>query len=222
MEKLLLLLTVTLAAAYYTEDGEYIRRHIIVRNSGKCSIARNMRELIDRHHNYLRQKVAHGEEYLGKKFDEQEMCGLVYDCDLERVADQEQQKPGTAAAQKLGVVRFKREYKGSQLSAVQAGLEALVNDNDKLRQMTNPKATRFGCYVRYGRFPPKNVPEVDVVCVYDKKTRRKDAQKPKGDFCYEHFEEGDEESRKCSFYKNAKCLWDLCYVLEEGEEPNAP
>ncbi|EYB81294.1 hypothetical protein Y032_0387g459 [Ancylostoma ceylanicum] len=215
MAKLLLLLTVTLAAAYYTDDNEFIERHIILRNGGRCLMAKPMRELLDNFHNNLRREVALGHNYLGHQFQPQEMCGLIYDCEMERVALKELDGQGNAAKSGYGVVRIKHEVKKSQFSSVKEGLEKAAKENDILRQMINPKATKFGCGAKMSR-SPTNTREVNIVCLYDRKTRRKNPQQPKGESCC--VEHDCDRITQCTFYKNAKCLWDLCYVPAEGED----
>ncbi|EYB87274.1 hypothetical protein Y032_0266g728 [Ancylostoma ceylanicum] len=81
--------------------------------------------------------------------------------------------------------------------------------------MVNAKATKFGCSVRFSR-SPSNTREAEVLCLYDKKTRRKNPQEPKGESCC--IEHDCDRKTECTFYKNSKCLWDLCYVLEDGED----
>ncbi|EPB72195.1 hypothetical protein ANCCEY_08707 [Ancylostoma ceylanicum] len=214
MTKLFRLLTATLAAACYNEDNEFVERHIVMRNGGRCLMGTKMRELIDDFHNKLRREVALGHSYLGTQFKPQEMCGLIYDCEMERKAQEALDGQGSIA-QSLGVVRFKREYRNSQLSAVKDGLENAARENDKLRQMINPKATKFGCSVQFRR-ASTNTREAEVLCLYDKKTRRKNPKEPKGESCC--VEHDCDRITQCTFYENSKCLWDLCYVLEDGED----
>ncbi|KAK6731150.1 hypothetical protein RB195_007549 [Necator americanus] len=207
-------LLVLLVAAAFADDGNYDyeesrERHIILKNTRKCVMARNIREQIDRHHNYLRQQVARGKSYMGRDFEGRQMTGLVYDCALEEEAQKEQENPGSAP-NKYGKVKITWEYKRGMINDLQTALEATTADDDKLRQMINQKTTRFGCWGYLGRIPPKNIRGGQLVCIYDKKGRRKD-KIIEGEYCYD----GDEYYgySNCTIVENAVCKWNLCYVL---------
>ncbi|KAL6732423.1 hypothetical protein Aduo_003184 [Ancylostoma duodenale] len=73
-----------------------------------------------------------------------------------------------------------------------------------MRQVTYPKATRFGCSGRLRRNKKTGMRRMDWVCVYDKK--------PKDG---ETFEGGKpcNQNKDCTYYKDSTCEWNLCYTF---------
>ncbi|EYB90226.1 hypothetical protein Y032_0222g2618 [Ancylostoma ceylanicum] len=169
-----------------------------------CMVDWKYREAIDKFHNKLRQRVAWGATVNGKELGpEREMYGLVYDCALEKEANNEAKLPGYADLFHRGLVRFSGEHKGSALSAVEKALKTLYNDENAMRQLIYPKATRFGCWGTLSKGKKKGHQRIDWVCVYDKKPA--DGESLEG-------RNSCNEDKDCTYYKGSTCVSDLCYT----------
>ncbi|KAK6726122.1 hypothetical protein RB195_004437 [Necator americanus] len=204
----LVLLSVTLVVSY--GDVNNTEPYIILRNKDKCRMEAEFRKIMDKQHNLLRQQVAFGHTYLGKNFTSQEMCGLVYDCGIEEKARKELYYPGSIS-DRYDVMYFERPKTSSIYIEVVNAIQDLVHDEEKLQQITNPKATAYGCWGHIFRFPRPNGPlQVEFVCLYDNGEPKK--QQPTGKPCSSVGGVG------CTFYPNSTCLWGLCYVLNNDEK----
>ncbi|RCN38073.1 hypothetical protein ANCCAN_16018 [Ancylostoma caninum] len=171
----------------------------VVDNQGSgCSVDRQFREAIDKFHNELRQRIARGD---GEK-PGQEMYGLIYDCGLEKEADSEVGRPGSADASH-GIVRFSGEFDGRVLEGLQKILRTLYSDEAAMKQIKYPKATRFGCTGRLKRNKHTGKPKQDWTCIYDVKP--KDGESVDGG-------KSCKQDSDCTFYPGSTCAWDLCYT----------
>ncbi|KAL6732381.1 hypothetical protein Aduo_003145 [Ancylostoma duodenale] len=222
MRRLLRLLTVTLIIWSYAIEGNDVGQDIIMVNEDKCVTNSTIREFMDKYHNNLRRRVALGQEYQGKKFQEREMYGLIYDCKLEWIARKRttQWKIDPYWEDGFGSVDFDGYYEGNLLDALQVALDAQVKNRKSLHQMTKPRSVLFGCFVFYGRFSPSSNREFLGSCVYHtvpkqrRKGNKKKSSKTKGKPCCEgpHCD----EIRKCTIFENSKCFSHLCYVMIDG------
>ncbi|EYC25000.1 hypothetical protein Y032_0012g1631 [Ancylostoma ceylanicum] len=174
---------------------------IVMDNQGSgCMVDRQYRQVIDKFHNGLRQRVAKGEaERFGPA---REMYGLVYDCGLEKKAGYETRRPGNVDG--LGVIRFSIDYEGSEMSALEKVLKTLYSDDEVMRQVIYPKATRYGCSARLRRNKKTGVRKMEWVCVYDRKPKDGESLVG-GKYC--------NESKDCTYYKDSTCEWNLCYTF---------
>ncbi|VDM83089.1 unnamed protein product [Strongylus vulgaris] len=177
-----------------------------MRNQADCgrldSLPPKYRELINSLLNSLRQMVAAGGTYKGKTFEPQLMNGLIYDCKFEVEAQQllkgeiQEPKPDhynvTLDMEDGNMVSIKQRL----LKAVKSVFDS---QKDKLRNMINAKATRFGCWSNlFARRNPK------LVCVYD---RKNEIGKSYGrGYC--------EEDKQCKLVGTQTCWWGLCYDVE--------
>ncbi|RCN45158.1 hypothetical protein ANCCAN_08845 [Ancylostoma caninum] len=209
----MLIFLVVLATVAFRLDGLYAEevdeflgdRHIIMDRPRACNSVVNLRLIYDDFHNTLRQKVAGGIPLSNTQHVQQRlMYGLIYDCLLEKKADQAVRNPGLPVD--LPVLRFTKHYGGSLgrlPKVVEEGLHELAQKNrSALFQMIYPKATRFACARTVKR--ERNGPgygRVDVACVYDKKA---ELSAFRGRACTK-----DED---CTYYEGSKCQWHLCYV----------
>ncbi|RCN24273.1 hypothetical protein ANCCAN_30035, partial [Ancylostoma caninum] len=82
----LYIIKVILIAWHHTVQGDDVGQEFITVDEDKCLINSTIREFFYKYHTNLRRAVALGHEYQGRKFQEQEMYGLIYDCKLERAA----------------------------------------------------------------------------------------------------------------------------------------
>ncbi|RCN33002.1 hypothetical protein ANCCAN_21181 [Ancylostoma caninum] len=147
MRKLLLFLTVTLIAWHYTVEGDNVGQEFITVDEDKCLINSTVREFFYKYHTKLRRTVALGHEYQGRKFQEQEMYGLIYDCNLERAARKKaiQSMHGSLRVPEgVGWIEFLGDYKGNLLDALQTALDELVKNEENSRKATTEKGSLVG------------------------------------------------------------------------------
>ncbi|KIH57679.1 hypothetical protein ANCDUO_12126 [Ancylostoma duodenale] len=118
---------------------------LTVINEDSCLINSTIREFFYKYHTDLRRRVALGQEYQGKKFQEQEMYGLIYDCKLERAARRKAiQTMGGTLYVPEGVVwiDFTGDYRENNLlAALQIGLDEQVKDEESSRKATTEKGS---------------------------------------------------------------------------------
>ncbi|KAL6732104.1 hypothetical protein Aduo_002901 [Ancylostoma duodenale] len=185
--------------AEYVED--FLRgREIVIERPRACKQPVNLRPIFDDFHNTLRQKVAGGIPLSNTQHVQQRlMYGLIYDCLMEKDADQEVRNPGSV--KHLPVVRFTKEYAGRLPTAVKEGFEELLGDRKALIQIIYPKATRFAC-ARTVKRGTGGRNRIDVACVYDK--RPDGSPVISGGAC--------KTDQDCKYYPDSKCQWHLCYV----------
>ncbi|KHJ76442.1 hypothetical protein OESDEN_23938, partial [Oesophagostomum dentatum] len=91
----------------------------------------------------------------------------IYDCKFEAKAEDKVKHPEIQLPEEYATVEFrfhnrKREGHYSHAMEMEMGIEVL-EDEEKLRIMTNPKATRFGCW----EAPQASKPR--LLCIYDQK-----------------------------------------------------
>ncbi|EYB90222.1 hypothetical protein Y032_0222g2617 [Ancylostoma ceylanicum] len=188
----LLLVTVLYLAAPTTS------LEIVVDNKGSgCLVNREFAEAIDKFHNGLRQRVARGDGGRAGK----EMYGLIYDCELEKEAFSEIRRPGSMDASH-GLVRFSGDFEGSAYEAMQKVLATLYSNEEAMKQIKYPKATRFGCSGKLLRHKHTGMRRMEWTCIYD--------QKPSDG---ENLDGGKacKSNEDCTYYPGSTCAW-VCAI----------
>ncbi|KAL6732616.1 hypothetical protein Aduo_003359 [Ancylostoma duodenale] len=148
--KVALALLVTLVSVNVLEAAEDV-----IENPKKCWMDRQFRNLFDRAHNKLR---------LSKGLPE-----MVYDCEFEQEAGEEEKNNGHLDKKGYGKLVFERTWDSSVVSAVERAFNELKSDPNAVALMANPKATRFGCWGRLFRVRSTGERKTRVTCAYDKK-----------------------------------------------------
>ncbi|RCN48448.1 SCP-like protein [Ancylostoma caninum] len=148
--KVALALLVTLVSVNVMEAAEDV-----IDNPEKCFVDRQFRNLFDRGHNKLR---------LSKGLPE-----MVYDCEFEEHAREEEENNGYLDGKGYGKLVFERTYDRSVLRAVERAFNELKSDANAVALIANPEATRFGCWGRLFRVKSTGEKKTRVTCAYDKK-----------------------------------------------------
>ncbi|EYB90224.1 hypothetical protein Y032_0222g2617 [Ancylostoma ceylanicum] len=92
----------------------------------------------------------------------------IYDCELEKEAFSEIRRPGSMDASH-GLVRFSGDFEGSAYEAMQKVLATLYSNEEAMKQIKYPKATRFGCSGKLLRHKHTGMRRMEWTCIYDQK-----------------------------------------------------
>ncbi|EYB90225.1 hypothetical protein Y032_0222g2617 [Ancylostoma ceylanicum] len=125
----------------------------------------------------------------------------IYDCELEKEAFSEIRRPGSMDASH-GLVRFSGDFEGSAYEAMQKVLATLYSNEEAMKQIKYPKATRFGCSGKLLRHKHTGMRRMEWTCIYD--------QKPSDG---ENLDGGKacKSNEDCTYYPGSTCAW-VCAI----------